>query len=170
MKKLNALVVLTLVCSSLGNLAFADAEKSSKTYSVTVNPLSLLIGFANAGFNFGVTDRMTLGVGGDYFYVESGGSSATGYGGNIRMNYYLSGPRLSDSWYVSPFVSLTNYDVGASVLSFGTGVIAGYQWVYDSGFTMMLGGGVRYSSLSAGSISALKGVHGTGEFSIGFVW
>lgn len=173
-KKIQPISLCLITLSLSSSVAFAKTESSpsdGKNYNVMVNPLGLLIGSMNASINAGVAERITLGVGGSFFNLNS----VTGAGAHVRANFYLSGPRLADGWYVSPLVEYYSlYGGGSSLNSFGTSLLFGYHWIYDSGFNIMLGGGVKYSSIGASlggyDISVLSGTHGTFEFNIGYAW
>ena len=86
------------------NVPNAQSYKSGKDFSSTVNPIALLIGSANAIVDFGVTDSMALGVGGNFLNWNN----VYGAGATFRPTFYLGRPRISDSWFVSPFASATN--------------------------------------------------------------
>lgn len=192
----SALVALSLAISSV---AFADvapvvSEMSStstassyelKRVNITVSPLGFIIGSFGGGVDFGVSDRITLGAYGSYLsrniadvYVQGGDVGA-------RARFYLTGPRLSSGWYLSPSVGYTTVSIGAGRRSISVdgpeakGII-GYQWVFDNGINIALGAGLTYRALTPKTvsqdgqqrklISSLNGIGFASEVSLGFAF
>jgi hypothetical protein len=170
--------ILTIVLSSFLTSQFTyakDLERTEtyelKNYSVKVNPLAFIFGVFNGGFNYGVHEKMTLGIGGSFVKIHD----VTGYGADLKMDYFLNGQRFEDSWYVSPRIGYIRVNGSNSyVQGADLGVIAGYNWLYQSGFLMNVGAGVGYSTLGGRldgtNISAISGTHPLVEFNLGYAW
>lgn len=153
-----------------------EQTSKEKKMNVMVSPLGLLIGALGAEFNFGVSEKITLGLGGDWFHITNHSLSANGGGAHLRMNYFLSGPRFGDSWYVSPKVTSEHVSVeGVGVKGASFAGLIGYSWLYQSGFNMNLAGGIAYSTIKVSSLNGvdigrISGTHGTFEFNLGYAW
>ena len=138
------------------------AVAMSQTMAVKINPLGLLLGNMNAGFEYVVNEKSGIEGGLSYSSVKatlngSADTKFTGFGAYAMYRYYfaasLDAPR---GLYVGPRVTFgstnnSDTDVGASVFSIGA--LFGHQWVWpktgDAGFLLDLGIGVAYYNASA---------------------
>lgn len=175
--KLLVVIVLTVTPLAFSSLAIAEEEVDAKKYNVTINPIGLFFGTYNGSIDVGISNDITLGIGGAYLSVSnySRTKTATGVGGDLRMTYYIDGAILTDGWYLSPlieYVSANTFTGSASGAGFSG--LAGYQWVYHSGFNMMLGGGLSYYAFNSNigdlTIQSFSGFHPRVEFNLGFAF
>ncbi len=130
-----------------------DSARST-AFNLRFAPLGFIFGSYSLNFDFAVGDRITVGPYLNYFNYNLLGLGISSVGGGVAMMYYLSGPRLSSSWYLSPEVgfganSLSLNGATSSVAGLQARATVGYQWVWRSGFNLQLGAGVQYSSMSA---------------------
>jgi hypothetical protein len=126
---------------------------------VKANPLALLGGTDLLSYEFGVADQSTIVLGVGYGGYKLGGADYTSFGGEAQYRYYFS--EKFKGWYGAGRASFSSGEVktdfsglgfdsnGTSskqdFTSFGAGVLAGYQWVFDSGFVIDLNLGAAYS-------------------------
>lgn len=129
-----------------------------KSTNIRINPLGLLLGVIGADVDFGVGERFTIGPSIAYLKasttdIYSDGVDYTAWSIGIRANFYLSGPRFHSGWYLAPsaaYIPVTVNDsfsgdsYTATSGAFAISVLAGYQWVFRSGFNMTLGAGAAY--------------------------
>lgn len=144
------LALLALAWGVSAQSATSTTKIEEKTMNIRVNPLAIVFGVINADADFRVGEKMTIGPSLSFATSSAGTIKATGFGASARMNYYLTGDAISDSWYVSPDVGLLFLSVSdggansGSATAFVGGATAGYHWVWGSGFNLMLGFGAGF--------------------------
>jgi len=170
-KSLGAFFAMVLLSNSI------LADDVRKTMEVSVNPLLLAIGYLPVNFRIAVANKMALGLHAYGHFFALGKTSVYGGGGGISTKFFLSGTAISDSWYVQP-----EFDAGFSrwgsqgFWTVSPSVIAGYTWVWDSGFLINLGLGAQYriafidKDLLGKDTFGVSGILPTGEFSLGWAW
>lgn len=131
------------------------------SYNIRINPLSLLFGVINADFDIKLSPRFTFGPSLAFATRSSGTTKLTAFGVGVRGNVYLGNDAITDSWYLGPVAGMyfTKTTQGAnegSASAFNIGTVIGYNWVWPSGFNIMLGGGAQYISLPS-SVTASNG-------------
>lgn len=144
-------------------LAFTTNAQSK---AVKANPLGLLFGIGNAGFEFTTTDSQSLSFSGLYFNVLD----ITGAGAGAEYRFYFDGEAIT-GWHAGPtlgFFSLSDdFDTSATLFSIGGEV--GHQWVFGEHFLLdvfaTLGTSVGGDELSGLDFSSA----GFGV-SIGYAW
>ena len=174
MKLKSSLLVLCLSLSCLtSQLAQANPEatltsdsslkKELNDFNISINPILMPLGFFDLQFDVGITDAMTIGAFGTRFQYES--FNMTTLGG--RVNYHLNKQRLTDGWYLSPYAQymLSSEDFN----SFSAGAIVGHQWVYSTGFNIMVGAGASYYA-SRSLLTTHSGIWPTVEFRLGYTF
>lgn len=158
--------------------------KSDKSVNVRINPLGLLLGVLSGDVDFSISRKFTVGPSLSYYSASLLGTKLTGFGIGARGNYYLSGDAMTDSFILGPNVGMSLFSISsgtasASTVGFYMGGIAGYQWVWQSGFNINLGLGANYYIQSAsakasdGTSLSVPGFHGigpTGELTIGWAF
>ena len=174
-KNLTALFVFALLSSTV----FADEHvvHPRKTMEISLNPLKLALGYLPLNFTIALTHKMALGLHAYGRFFGFGETKIHGAGGGVSFKFFLSGSAISDSWFVEPGLDAgySNYDK-KGYWSLSPSVIAGYTWVWDSGFLINLGLGAEYTHafVDKGFISkdsfGLQGILPTGEFSLGWAW
>lgn len=145
-----------LLASAFALFGLANAQENS----VKVNPFALLGGTDLVSYERAIGGASTVGVG-----VGIGGFKIADYkysnvGGSVFYRYYFGGTPLK-GWYGLGGLSYSNGKAkyNKSIFgedlkfehkynSFGGNVRAGYQWVWDSGFTLDLNAGISYSSFN----------------------
>ena len=145
-----------------GNL---DADNSEKFMNVRLAPVALAVGGIGAHVDFGVADSITVGP--TFSYQHAGvsfGDSETKVGIyelGARANLYLSGKRFTSGFLLGPYVSFMPASVSqkigskessGSVSGISTGAVMSYQWVWNSGLNLNVGGGLGYYSLPSEAV------------------
>lgn len=152
---------------------FVSGFAFAQSTNITVNPLGLLLGTANLGVEFKVSDNLTVGPSASFSHIKSGSESATGFGLGAKLDVYLSSDAFTDSWVLTPFFGWGRYSNNDdSINAFAGGVVFGYYWIWPSGFNMNFGLGIQYISadfdeIGLGDVSA---VLPAGNFSLGYAF
>ena len=169
---------------------FANAQENS----IKANPAALLGGSDLITFEHKFSDNMSGVIGAGYGGFKFGGSKYTTYGAGVQGRYYFEeamtgfyGAAIVD--YTSGKVKIENPFSGifgveetstneTDLSAIGGGVRAGYQWIFDSGFTIDLNLGASYKSFTYkndngsndNDFSGLKasGVLPTGSLGLGY--
>lgn len=166
MKKLGLFFTLAL---------FITTAVSAQTMAVKINPLGLLLGNMNAGFEYVLNEKASVEGGLSYFNIgatvgSDNDARFTGFGAYAMYRIYfaksLDAPR---GLYAAPratFGSTKNSDSDLGVSTFSIGGLFGHQWVWpkegDAGFLLDLGIGVAYFNANADSGVQDFGLDGIG--------
>lgn len=161
----------------VGALALCGAMSAQKN-SVKANPFALLGGSDLVSYERAIGGNSTVGVGAGIGGFKLGGVKYSQAGGSVFYRYYF-GEALK-GWYGHGGVSYSGGKVktensgfsfdGNTIRensedvkfgAFGAQVKAGYQWVWNSGFTLDLNAGVGYSSFSYDGDASI-GLKGSG--------
>lgn len=167
MRNFHRLVVILTVCFAIPSLAYAAGGSAridggpAHSNNIRVNPVGLLFGVANATWDIGTSDRVTVGPSAAFTTRSANGVTATGFALGVETNFFLGNDRFTDSWIFSPsagFASASGNGQSASGMAVGANLQ--YGWFYDSGFNIGLGGGIQYvsidySDLGLGTVSGL---------------
>lgn len=158
---------------------FSEAKK----FNLRIDPLSFLIGFFNATFDVGVSDRISVGPQLGFWNFSLGDTKLTAFTAGVRANFFLTGPRFVDGWYVGPYFSyvhssVSNASDSVSINAYSIGALMGYLWVWPSGFNMGLGFGGSYNNVpsqvvisgSTTSTPGLTGVRAAIEWTMGMTF
>ena len=137
---------------------------------IFINPAGLALGTFNLGYERAITDHNSFLIDGVYQSFGVGNASYTTMGGSV--GWHFSTKRLN-GWFIGPKVGYltVNYKdestdlitgakvtVEASGSAFLAGGEFGYQWLWDNGFMLNLGGGANYVNIDVGaSASASSG-------------
>lgn len=170
MKKISLMVLpFVMLIASIASATEVGSSAANTGFNtnVRVSPLSMLVGYINAEVDFGLGENFTLGPSLGYWSLSSGvlKLSATNIG--VRGNYYLSGKRISDGWFLGPTLTYLSVSLKETILgveytasssAFAIGAVFGYQWVWESGFNMNLAVGGGY--YSTGSTTVLTSASG----------
>ncbi len=143
------LIAVATVAIFAGSTFAAD-----RAANVRVNPLGLMTGTLGAEVDIGIGESFTAGPTASLVSVTVGSTSVSAFSFGVRSNFYLGGPRFTDGWFVGPSVLYAPMTIslgGASgtASAFAVGAVAGYQWVWDSGFNINLAGGAAYYASAA---------------------
>ncbi len=149
----------------LGAFAISGIAMAQEN-SIKANPVALLGGTDLISFEHKLGDHFSGVVGGGYGGFKLGGYKYNSYGGGLQGRYYFTeamtgfyGALVAD--YIGGKVKIeemnfsfmgmgTETSGGAKTeinfSGFGGGVRAGYQWIFDSGFTLDVNVGAAYRS------------------------
>jgi len=175
MRKFNRFVVILTLSLVLPSFAWAAAGAKTTTIdrssNLRINPIGLLVGFANLTWDIGAGDRFTIGPSAGFITRSSNGQTATGFGLGVESNFFLGHDRFTDSWILSPFLGYahaSNNSATASGTSLGCNIQ--YGWFYDGGFNIGLGGGIQYISLDYTDLglSSASGLWPSLTFTLGY--
>jgi hypothetical protein len=138
---------------------------------VKVNPLGILFGNASLAYERALTEKSSIVVAPSFGFFSLAGAKYSSYGIGAEYRFYLSKTKTApEGLYASPGLGYTGGSVkiddgfgGKNKTTFGAfygkGVI-GNQWIWDSGFSLDLNGGIQYTSFSykdkSSSFSGLK--------------
>ncbi len=158
---LGVLIAAALLVPATVDAATAKKRKPSgaRTQDITANPLGLVYGLANVTYEKALSNENSWLVGGLFSSRGVAGSSFTIIGAQGAYRWWFDETMLT-GWYAGPEVLVTsvnwNYEVlsskyNASGIMFGGGGQGGYQWIFNNGFTLNLGGSIGYL---AGSVSS----------------
>jgi len=168
-------------------LGVAVQNADAQTGVIKVNPLGLLFGNANAGFEYGFSDRLSAEVNLNYSSTKAtldgeADVSFTGIGGGLALRYYFTSKGFLDGLYLSPNFSIgstsgtSSAGADASVDVTALGLMFGRQWVFGddpSGFALDLGLGVaNYSISTDGDIAGfdLDGILPQARIALGYAF
>jgi hypothetical protein len=147
----------------VGAIALMGTFANAQENSIKANPAALLGGSDLITFEHKFSDNMSGVIGAGYGGFKFGGSKYTTYGAGVQGRYYFEeamtgfyGAAIVD--YTSGKVKIEDYFGGfggtssssnsaeADISAIGGGVRAGYQWIFDSGFTLDINLGASYKS------------------------
>lgn len=177
MKKLS--IAIIAVFAFIGGL---QAQESA----VKANPLGLVFGAAQFGYEHLITEKSSFEVSLAYANVGAAvdGESvrATGLGIDGRYKFYFSPSKVGiRGWYAAPtagYISTkaTSSDSEGKLSWFSAGAVSGYQWVFGggtTGFALDLNFGVQYvNAKTSGDISGvtIDGILPKLGVSLGYAW
>ncbi len=174
-------IVAAFVLSLVSGHAFTqDVRDPVKNMEISINPLQLFLGTIPLTFRVAVTNRLAIGINvqGQFFGFGKD-TKVWSVGGGLSTKFFLSGTAISDSWYVEPqfgasYTDLDSKDLKGKFWTLTPAVIAGYTWVWNSGFVINLGLGAQYkiALIDKGKETpfGISGILPTGEFSLGWAW
>jgi hypothetical protein len=147
--------LLFVLIFSLCSLSHAAEEKemttivsTPKTYSATVNPLGLLINQIGGKFSLKLTENIALTIPVVVYYSGYYSTNAFpiswGITAGVGAKFFIGTNVFETGWFVEPSMRFGFSQTLANVNSFfmAPGVIGGYGWVWDNGFTLNAGAGM----------------------------
>ncbi len=154
MKKL--LFVSAMILTSTISV-FAQTE-DVKPNVVKLNPLGALFGAANISYERALNEKSSILIAPSFGFFKTGGFKYTTYGLGAEYRFYFSKSRTAPSGiYAGPGAGVTfgtaKYDDGSgdndktNITGFNAKAILGHQWIWSSGFTLDLNGGIQYLNL-----------------------
>lgn len=182
--------VLFVSMMFLGALT-VNAQESKGQNVIKVNPLGLLFGSANVGFERALNEKSSFVIAPQFGGFKFGGVKYSSIGAGAQYRFYLSKTKNApEGFYAAPALSFVSGKVKwdsfdsaeeeeeekTNFSSFGGGAMVGNQWIFKSGFVIDLGGGVMYQNFSYkdgegdAGFSSLKGggVFPALSFSLGY--
>lgn len=139
-----------------------------KRFNIEWNVVPTVIGYASASANVKILPAVAAGVFGG---VETWSTRhhTQAYNIGAQLSYALNGNYMSDGWLLSPFAGYVYYKENnhSATTGFNTGLLASYQWIWNSGFNVQLGIGPAYGSVKTG-VTQTKGIYPTFAFNLGY--
>ena len=149
---------------------------------IKTNPIGFAFGNFNVKYERALSEATSFVVGGNFYSRKIFGVKATGYGLDGEFRYYITNRKKPspEGFYIGPGVSfdfnkLTDDGDTGSFTLLGVGATLGYQWVWNSGFSLDLGLGPQYTFAAAKSDDVDEDIDFGGilprfEFSIGYAF
>ncbi|HUP57400.1 MAG TPA: hypothetical protein VM598_08110 [Bdellovibrionota bacterium] len=147
LKTLPALLLLGLT---------AHAEEG-RFANVRVHPVNAILGEYAFDAAIAIAPILSIGPMVTITDMDIADSTAKGTGFGAQATLHLAGNRISDSWVLSAyFLHIKQLDLSRRELFTSTdfsgsfpnvdqyGLVAGYEWVYSSGFNLSVSAGVRH--------------------------
>jgi hypothetical protein len=132
-----------------------EVRDADRSWGLLLNPLATAVGVYGGEADFVFARIAALAIEGDVYRRGEGTELAVGMGlllyplGRAFQRLYFE-PRVV---YVRPLsMPLPDFDWGKDV--FGLGATAGWQWTWDYGFSLRIGGGAMYYVTSAQSVAS----------------
>lgn len=162
----------------VGALALFGAMNAQQN-SVKFNPLAVFGGSDMFTYERAVGEHSTVGVGAGFSSYKISEVSYSSIAGSLFYRYYFS--EVLKGWYgnagLSYYSGKTTYnDAKDNYSSFGVNGKFGYQWVWSSGFTLDLNGGLVYRNYKYdsgnldSSIFKANGVGPAFGLGLGYSW
>ncbi len=176
MKTFSKLALLALVCAFL---LPAKGFSQERTNVIKANPLAMAFGNFNGTYEKVLNPKSSVLFSASYmFKLFDVDINAGGLGAGYR--YYITHAKqeIPTGFWVMPeasfaFGSIKNSDVKGSFTTLSLGAQIGYQWAWDSGFTLDLGIGPHYSFVSGeaqDSFSSTSGILPAATLAVGFAF
>ncbi len=157
MKKI--LFVSAMILTST-TLCFAQSE-DVKPNVVKLNPLGAFFGAANLSYERALSEKSSVVISPSFGFFKTGGFKYTTYGIGGEYRFYFSKSKTAPSgMYAGPGAGVTfgtakisdEFNNGeeaekTNVTGFNARAIIGHQWIWGSGFTLDLNGGIQYLNL-----------------------
>jgi hypothetical protein len=124
-----------------------DSEHA--TVGIFFEPLLALFGFYEGDIGVAITDKVVIGVWGQYFDYEFVSVKLSGYGVGLGTQLFPL-QKSFKGFYVYPMIKYQRVDFGVSgagaagLKYYGPQATLGYQWNWEP-FSLRLGGGVEYT-------------------------
>lgn len=137
-----------------------------KNMSLSVDPMSLLGGAVPVTFAAKLADRFSLGLTGYDKFFSLSKVTVQGVGGGLSGKFHLSADAFHDGWFIKPEVMAGFWTIGdppeqSRGYGFEPRLVAGYDWVWNAGFVLSLGIGIKYVYYS-GDPARVKDISGFG--------
>jgi Protein of unknown function (DUF3575) len=155
MKKVLFVSALFILAVSAKSIAQKGAENDRKNV-VKVNPLGLIFGAASISYERAISEKNSIVIAPTFGAFKLGGFKYSSFGLSGEYRFYLSkGKTAPEGLYAAPGLGFNTGKVKqdgvstqAKFTSFGGKAVIGNQWIFGSGFTLDLNGGISYSSYS----------------------
>lgn len=172
---------------------FSFVGATAQEQVIKANPLAILGGSDLVSYERKLGDKSSIVIGAGIGGFKIGEAKYSSVGGELQYRYYFD--EALKGWYaggqagyISGKVDLgdyTTFDSNFNLVtekaetnygSFQLGAMAGYQWIWDSGFSLDLNAGISYTNFSykdeGGAFSTLKasGVLPNFGFGLGYAF
>ena len=142
MKKAGILLVLSLAYFSVG----------AQQNSIKLNPIGIIGGSALGSYEMALGKTTSLSIGMNYLNYKVDGDDYKSIGGEIQYRFYFK--ELLKGLYLAPVVSFSDgkhTTASKDKIKFtalGAGGVFGYQWIWESGFTLDVNVGMDYRNFN----------------------
>ena len=154
------MIITFILLSYIGN---------AQEQAIKANPVGLVFGIANVGYEFSINDNETLTIAGLYYNI----SDVSGFGAGLEYRRYFSTDDALRGWHAGPsagYYSLEdNFDNSGGLLI--VGAEAGHQWIFGEHFVLDVFAGLSF--VTARSDNRAITVNNTSiglGVSIGYAW
>ena len=163
-----------LVCTVIA--VFAFSKMNAQENIVKFNPLALVVGVVEVGYERVLSDSQSIQIDLGYASFNSGAFDYTGFAAGLQYRFYVQKAKSAPvGWFVGPFANYSSAksDNGGSDFKttvFAAGGVIGYQWNWEP-ITLDIYGGPAYYSINADDDAFNFGFDGLGArlgFSLGF--
>lgn len=174
MKKLFLMAIVTIAFAMNG--IAQDVQNVVK-----INPLGAFLGSANLAYERALTEKSSVVIAPSFGFLKSGGFKYTSFGLGAEYRFYLSKEKVAPKgFYAGPGAGFNFGEAKweddatekTSFSGFNVKGIIGYQWIWNSGFTLDLNGGIQYLDFKFKDSDVdgvpLSGVLPTIGFSLGY--
>lgn len=173
-------IAIVLACIAMGFAAQAQEATAPKSV-VKANPLGLLFGTANVAYERALNEKNSFVIAPTFGGFKFGGVKYSSLGLGAEYRFYLSKSQtIPEGFYAGPGASFTSGKVSfedeenekekIKFSSFGVRAMAGHQWIFNSGFTIDLNGGLGWQKFGyKDNNESFQGLKANGVFpSLGF--
>jgi len=159
-----------------------NANAQDRVNVIKINPLGLLFGSANASYERALTAKTALQINASITSLSVLSTKYSGFGLGADYKLYWSPSKDAPrGMYVAPGLSFSSITVDDGSGDKGTGSIfalkgvIGHQWVWNSGFSLDLNGGIAYYlngdiTVNGNSYSQFTGIMPALGLSLGYAW
>ncbi len=149
--------IIALMLIAAVNIAVA--QETAPKNVVKINPLGVLFGSANLAYERALTEKSSFLIAPSFGFFKLSGAKYSSFGLGAEYRFYLSKTKTAPAGlFVAPGAGYTGGSVkvddgqgGTSKTNFSAYYIKGilgHQWIWDSGFTLDLNGGIQYIGFS----------------------
>jgi len=139
--------------------SFAAKAQDAPTNVVKLNPLGLIFGSANLAYEKALNEKSSFLIAPQFGGFKLGGVKYSSFGLGAEYRFFLSNTKSApEGFYAGPglafnsgkvkYEGFEDGDEKVKFSSFGGKVIIGNQWIFDSGFTIDLNGGISFQKFS----------------------
>ncbi|WP_299549587.1 DUF3575 domain-containing protein [Seonamhaeicola sp.] len=151
---------------------FGLSKMNAQENIVKFNPLALIVGSFEVGYERALNDSQSFQVDLAYASFNSGIVDYTGFAGGLQYRFYFQNSKdVLEGWFAGPVASYSSASGNdLNVSAFVAGGVIGYQWNWEP-VTLDLYGGPAYYSIDADDPTFDFGFDGIGPrlgLSLGF--
>ena len=171
-------ILLVLVLGAI----MLNVNAQDRVNVIKVNPLGLLFGSANLSYEKALTTKSALQINASITSLSVMSTKYSGFGIGADYKLYLSASKDAPrGMYFAPGLSFSSITVKNDMGDKGTGSIfalkgvIGHQWIWNSGFSLDLNGGIAYYlngdiNINGDSYSKFSGIMPALGLSLGYAW
>ncbi|WP_103068248.1 DUF3575 domain-containing protein [Aquimarina sediminis] len=144
----------------------------SQSNIIKANPLGIVFGIANAGYEKTINNNQSITISGTYFKesIDEGDGDVNGFGADAKYNFYFSSSTEAPvGFHVGPGIGvlfLSDDKDDATVVSFNA--LAGYQWVLWQSFAIDIF--AQYDYITDSNFSGVDSSYIGIGLSLGYAW